>query len=97
MNGWRVGVSSVGLSLSELVRRADTDPLGDALARWRTQRGLDFLVLMTSHGAGDAFRRELGVDAAPGAAVAMLPQLVRACALHVARCDITRNVLSCCA
>ena len=76
MGGWRVGVAAVGLPLAEIVARAD-DPLDAALSRWRAERTLDFLIVMTAHNAGGAFRRELGLSAQGVAAVALLPQLVR--------------------
>ena len=76
MGGWRVGVAAVGLPLAEIVARSD-DPLDAALSRWRAERTLDFLIVMTSHNAGGAFRRELGLSAQGDAAVALLPQLVR--------------------
>ena len=90
MNGWRVGVSSFGAALADVATRRD-DPLADALAAWRTERSLDVLVVMASHGAGDAYRRELGVDAAPGGAAAeLLPRMVR---LASVRCALrTRRV-----
>ena len=77
MNGWRVGVSAIGLPLSEVVSRGDGDPADSALARWRESRGLDFLLVMSAHAAGGSFQRELGTHAKGDAAVALLPQLVR--------------------
>jgi hypothetical protein len=86
MNGWRVGVASIGVSLRDVVARAASGDAADAaLDGWRAARGLEFLLVMASHGAGDAFRRELGITAAPGAATALLPRLVRfAAQAHVA-------------
>ncbi len=77
MNGWRVGVSSIGLPLAEVVGRAH-DPAAAALASWRATQQLDFLVVMSSHGIGSLFTRELGLTAEGDAAVALLPELVRA-------------------
>jgi hypothetical protein len=77
MNGWRVGVSSIGLPLAEVVGRAH-DPAAAALASWRATQQLDFLVVMSSHGMGSLFTRELGLTAEGDAAVALLPKLVRA-------------------
>jgi hypothetical protein len=78
MNGWRVGVSSIGVPLGDVVARAASGDAADAaLGGWLTLRRLDFLLVMASHGGGDAFRRELGMTAAPGAATALLPRLVR--------------------
>ena len=76
MNGWRVGVSSIGLPLAEVTARGN-DPADAALARWRDSRGLDFLLVMSSHSAGGTFQRELGTSVRGDAAVAMLPRLVR--------------------
>ena len=76
MNGWRVGVSAIGLPLAEVVSRGESDPVDAALARWRESRNLDFLLVMSSHSAGGTFQRELGTNAQGGAAVALLPQLV---------------------
>ena len=77
MNGWRVGVSAIGLSLAEVVARAG-DPVVHALARWREARSLDFLLVMSAHGGGGVFQRELGTSARGDAAVALLPRLVQA-------------------
>ncbi len=78
MNGWRVGVSAIGLPLSEVAARGNADSLEAALARWRDARGLDFLLVMSAHGAGGVFQRELGTSARGDAAVALLPRLVDA-------------------
>ena len=76
MNGWRVGVSAIGLPLAEVVARG-SDRVDAALAHWRESRGLDFLIVMSSHASGGAFQRELGTNAQGDAAVALLPRLVR--------------------
>ena len=75
MNGWRVGVSAIGLPLAEVVARSGRDPVDAALAQWRESRNLDFLLVMSAHSTGGTFQRELGTNAQGDAAVAMLPQL----------------------
>ena len=76
MNGWRVGVSAIGLSLAEVAARKD-DPVDAALAAWRASRGLDFLLVMSAHFSDGSFHRELGTNAQGDAAAALLPSLVR--------------------
>ena len=89
MNGWRVGVSAVGLSLAEIVSRVD-DPPGAALQRWRDSRGLDFLLVMSAHATGGPFQRELGTSARGDAAVALLPTLVRlSSSVSACRCCVS--------
>jgi len=79
MHGWRVGVSAISLPLAQLVERGDADPLPAALEGWASERRLDFLLLMTTHGQGEAFRRQLAVSAFGQQALNLLPSLVRGC------------------
>ena len=78
LSGVHVGISSVGVSLSDLLARDGTDPLPQAMAAWAAVRQLDVLVLMTSFtGEQGSYARELGLWAATPKAEAMLPALVR--------------------
>ena len=79
MHAWRVGVSAISLPLALLVERGDADPLPAALEGWASERRLDYLLLMTTHGQGEAFRRQLAVCAFGQQALNLLPSLVRGC------------------
>lgn len=92
LSGIHVGISSVGVSIADLLARDGTDPLPHALRAWAAARQLDVLVLMTGHNTGpQGYTRELGVWAATHVAEDMLPALVRDAlrsgALHVRASD----------
>lgn len=91
MNGWHVGISAVGLPLAELASRYGADPLLRALQAWQAQQKLDFLLVMTTHGGKEAFRRELGVVPCGDAATALLPRLVRPRDVALSTCVCTLN------
>ncbi len=95
MNGWHVGISAVGLPLAELASRYGTDPLPRALQAWQAQRKLDFLLVMTTHGGKEAFRRELGVVPCGDAATALLPRLVRPRDAALSTCVRALNARGC--
>lgn len=89
--GAKVGIATVGRSLAWLSARRDGGGDGDgngngsgkglleALNDWARERGLDVVAVMTSHGLGAEFRRELLVWARSPAGAACLSAFV-ACA-----------------
>jgi hypothetical protein len=77
MGGWKVGIASIGLPLSTLAARGGADSPAVALAATADARGLDLLLLMTAHGEGASFERELASYSHPGSCFAaeVLPLL----------------------
>ena len=87
LSGVHVGISSLGVSLADLLARNGSDHLPHVMQAWAAARHLDVLVVMTSFTEAQGnYTRELGLWAATPEAEAILPALVR---FHVA--DLLRD------
>jgi len=78
LSGVHVGISSIGVSIADMLARDGTDSLQLALRSWAASRHVDLLVVMTGHSNGpEGYARDLGLWAATPVAKGMLSALVR--------------------
>jgi DHHA2 domain len=78
LSGVHVGISSIGVSIADMLARDGTDSLQLALHSWAASRSVDLLVVMTGHSNGpEGYARDLGLWAATPVAKGMLSALVR--------------------
>jgi hypothetical protein len=96
LSGVHVGISSLGVPLTDLLAREGTEHLPQAMQAWAAARHLDVLVVMTSFtGPQGSYSRELGLWAATPAAEAILPALVRFHAAPIRHCRPSHACVLC--